>query len=266
MQTVSLIGAGALAREFAANLGVLNGEWTIKSVLGRSPERLDAFCQDFHCEGFTDFEAFIETAGDVVIELAGKPAAQRYAVDVLKTGRRWVSVSIGAYVDEAFRQEVIEAARDHRTEVHLPHGAIGGLDYLLTSSLYKTTPTVAIETRKGLKGLQGAPGMEGLEVDPTRETVVFEGSVQDAVAAFPKNINVAAAASLASDNPNITVRIICSPDAKNNGHRITLDNGLWSGSMQFASLPDPANPKTSISTAWSVLALLKNLSSPLRFF
>lgn len=266
MQTISLIGAGALAREFAANLGVLNGEWTIKSVLGRSPERLAAFTNDFDCEGFTDFDAFIETAGDVVIELAGKPAAQRYALDVLKTGRRWVSVSIGAYVDEAFRQEVIETARAHQTEVHLPHGAIGGLDYLLTSSLYKNRPTVAIETRKGLKGLQGAPGMEGLEIDPTKETVVFEGSVAEAVAAFPKNINVAAAASLASGNPDITVRIICSPDAQNNGHRITLDNGLWSGSMQFASLPDPANPKTSISTAWSVLALLKNLSNPLRFF
>ena len=55
MQTVSLIGAGALAREFATNLGVLGGEWTIKSVLGRSPERLEAFTNDFHCEGFTDF-------------------------------------------------------------------------------------------------------------------------------------------------------------------------------------------------------------------
>ena len=266
MQTVSLIGAGALAREFATNLGVLGGEWTIKSVLGRSPERLEAFTNDFHCEGFTDFATFIESAGDVVIELAGKPAAQRYALDVLKTGRRWVSVSIGAYVDEVFRNEVIETARAHHTEVHLPHGAIGGLDYLLTSSLYKSVPNVTIETRKGLKGLMGAPGMEGLEIDPTKECVVFEGSVADAVAAFPKNINVAAAASLASANPNITVRIICSPDAKNNGHRITLDNGLWSGTMQFASLPDPANPKTSISTAWSVLALLKNLSSPLRFF
>ena len=70
MQTVSLIGAGALAREFAANLGVLGGEWTIKSVLGRSPERLEAFTKDFHCEGYTDFDAFIATAGDVVIELA----------------------------------------------------------------------------------------------------------------------------------------------------------------------------------------------------
>ena len=67
MQTVSLIGAGALAREFATNLGVLGGEWTIKSVLGRSPERLEAFTNDFHCEGFTDFATFIESAGDVVI-------------------------------------------------------------------------------------------------------------------------------------------------------------------------------------------------------
>lgn len=266
MKTVSLIGAGALSREFAANLGVLGGEWQIKSVLGRSEERLNAFCADFGCEGYTDFDAFIETAGDVVIELAGKPAAIQYAKAVLETARTWVSVSIGAYVDEAFRNDIIETARRHHTEVHLPHGAIGGLDYLLTSSLYKTTPKVEIETRKGLKGLMGAPGMEGLEIDPTKECVVFEGSVADAVAAFPKNINVAAATSLASANPDITVRIICSPDAKNNGHRITLDNGLWSGSMQFTSLPDPANPKTSISTAWSVLALLKNLSSPLRFF
>ena len=29
---------------------------------------------------------------------------------------------------------------------------------------------------------------------------------------------------------------------------------------------DPANPKSSTSTAWSVVALLKNLASPVQFF
>ena len=36
--------------------------------------------------------------------------------------------------------------------------------------------------------------------------------------------------------------------------------------MEFASLPDPENPKSSTMTAWSVLALLDELPSPIRYF
>ena len=36
--------------------------------------------------------------------------------------------------------------------------------------------------------------------------------------------------------------------------------------LSIASKPDPANPKSSTSAAWSVIALLRNLVSDVVFF
>lgn len=49
-------------------------------------------------------------------------------------------------------------------------------------------------------------------------------------------------------------------------HQICLQNEQAEIHMTFSSKPDPDNPKSSSITAWSVLALLKQLASPIRFF
>ena len=49
-------------------------------------------------------------------------------------------------------------------------------------------------------------------------------------------------------------------------HRITLENDIMHSELFFKSKPDPENPKNSLSSAYSVIALLKNMASPLSFF
>ena len=89
----------------------------------------------------------------------------------------------------------------------------------------------------------------------------------DAINGFPKNVNVAVAAALASDRlQNATVQITSDPEATENIHHIVLKNQLMRAELTVAGKPDPANPKSSTSTAWSVVALLKNLASPISFF
>ena len=51
-----------------------------------------------------------------------------------------------------------------------------------------------------------------------------------------------------------------------NSHFIHLKGENTEIRIQVETAPDKNNPKSSVLTAWSVLALLKNLESPIQFF
>ena len=57
------------------------------------------------------------------------------AVPVLRRGVSLVVLSIGAFADLAFYEEVKQAAREGGAKVHLASGAIGGFDVLQTVTL-----------------------------------------------------------------------------------------------------------------------------------
>ena len=126
---------------------------------------------------------------------------------------------------------------------------------------------VVIGNTKAPKSLEGAPYLKGKTLSADKKEVVFTGSVPDAINGFPKNVNVAVAAALASGTlTDARVQITSDPESTENIHHISLKNNLMRAELTVAGKPDPANPKSSTSTAWSVVALLKNLASPVQFF
>lgn len=125
---------------------------------------------------------------------------------------------------------------------------------------------VSIESTKAPRSLNGAPYLAGRELSEQEEELVFCGNVKDAIGGFPKNVNVAVATSLASDNPDTEVRIRSVPGRTENSHSITLEGAHMKAEIKVCSTPDPLNPKSSVSAAWSVVALLKNLASPVFFY
>ena len=56
------------------------------------------------------------------------------------------------------------------------------------------------------------------------------------------------------------------PGKQDNLHRITVENDGVRAVIEVTSRPNPDNPRSSIMTAWSVVALLRNLSGPIQFF
>ncbi|HRZ16951.1 MAG TPA: DUF108 domain-containing protein, partial [Candidatus Hydrogenedentes bacterium] len=106
--------------------------------------------------------------------------------------------------------EVLEDARDANIIVRMPSGAICGLDGI-RAAMQAGVDEVTLTTRKPPRGLAGAPYLveRGITLDGLTEPhVVFEGSALDAVRAFPANVNVAAALSLAGIGPErTTVRV-----------------------------------------------------------
>jgi aspartate dehydrogenase len=73
--------------------------------------------------------------------------------------------------------------------------------------------SVTMETRKPPRGLAGAPYVvqQRIDLDAIKaETLILEGAAAEAVKAFPANVNVVAALSLAGVGPERT-RIMRKP-------------------------------------------------------
>lgn len=267
MKTVAVIGAGALARIFCIQTQkLLADDYKIVAVMARHQEHADALAQEIKADSCTSLDDLLSSFPDIVVEFAGREAVKQYAIPVLEHGSDLVIASIGALADDKFRRNLEKTAQDNHKKVYLPNGAIGALDLMQTFALMGEAE-VTIGNTKAPKSLEGAPYLEGKTLSLEEKEVIFKGSVTDAINGFPKNVNVAVAASLASDSlKNATVQITSDPDASENIHHIVLKNQLMRAELTVAGKPDPANPKSSTSAAWSIVALLKNLASPIAFF
>ncbi|MBQ3077499.1 MAG: aspartate dehydrogenase [Clostridia bacterium] len=215
---------------------------------------------------FDSLEQLLAARPDYVLEFAGVEALRSHGEAVLAAGCDLIAVSIGALADDAFFARLRDTAAAHGSRLHLPNGAIGGFDVLRTMSL-AGTEQVVIENYKAPAGLNGAPYLKGRALAEDREELVFRGTAREAIASFPKNVNVAVAAALAAaDVDRAQVEITSVPGLRQNTHIVRAKNALAEVRLEISSLPDPKNPKSSTITAWSVAALLKELAAPVRFF
>lgn len=241
MKRAAVIGCGALGTILVTNFARAEG-WTLTGVMARTRAHAEALAANAGCRAATTLEELLADKPDLVVEIAGIGAAKAYGEAVLEAGCDFVLVSAGALADADWKARMTETALRTGRRIHVASGAIGGFDVLRTAALM------------------------GVELPADRETLAFEGGVEEAVRGFPKNINVAAATASAADAPNVRVRLVARPGLTVNTHHIDVKAGEMHCELFFHSAYDPKNPRSSTSTAWSVLALLKNLESPISYF
>lgn len=258
----ALIGYGALSHIFLQVYGKhLCADYELAGVLSRPVPEESAPFPFFH-----SLQELLASAPDYVLEFAGGNAVREYGETILKSGVSLIIVSIGALADDALYNCLRSAAKTGHSRLYLPSGALGGFDVLRTMAL-SGVDDVSIENRKPPAGLNGAPYLNGQLLPEDCETAVFSGSAREAIAAFPHNVNVAVAASLAAADPDrARVEINSIPGLTQNTHIVRAKNALTEVELSISSVPDPANPRSSTMTAWSVGALLKDLASPVSFF
>lgn len=187
---------------------------------------------------------------DFVVEAASAGVSADIAAKAIAAKRAILVMSVGGLLD---REDIFQKARNNGVCLHLPSGAICGLDGVKAAKISGIKKAV-LTTRKPVKSLPERFS----KID--KETIIFQGSARQAVKDFPQNINVAAALSLAGIGADKTwVRIIASPEYTRNTHEIEIDSGAGSIITRTENIPSPDNPKTSYLAVLSAIAVLRGV-------
>lgn len=264
MKSLAIVGCGKLADIVADALidGLLPDYKLIgtysrtKDKASRLADKINSANYGYSCTPCDTVAALLDLKPDYIVESASPSAMRALALPALRNGSSILTLSIGAFADEAFYEEVKQTARQNNTRVHLVSGAIGGFDVLRTVSLMGDC-TVSFDTEKGPNSLRETEVYDdGLQ---TEKRKVFEGNAKEAIALFPTKVNVAVAASLASVGPNnIKVSVTSTPGYIGDDHRIEIK------SDQVHAVVDVYS-KTAQIAGWSVVNTLRNITSPIVF-
>jgi len=200
-------------------------------------------------------------ASDLIVEAATQDALREIAPSVLTAGKHLMVLSVGGLV--GVLDEWAQLAEKHGCRILVPSGAIAGLDGMKGAREAGIT-SVVMETRKPPRGLAGAPWIERQHIDLeaiTTETLIFEGPATEAVKAFPANVNVVAAVSLASIGPEKTrIKIYAVPGQERNQHRVTIEGEFGRLRVEIENVPSE-NPRTGKLSYLSAIAMLRELGA-----
>ncbi|WP_405286049.1 aspartate dehydrogenase [Methanobrevibacter sp.] len=245
---VGIIGCGAIANIITTSIVPENNGIEIAYFFDKDIERAENLASLAGGVAVLDFEDMLNNV-DLVLECASPSSVKQLAPTVLKHGKDMIVMSIGAFMDKEFYTDVLKIAKENNAKIHLPSGAVVGLDGIKAVAKFGLEE-VNLVTRKSPKSL-------GKDID--KEEILFEGKASDAVKEFPLNINVAATISMAC-NRDIDVKIIVDPKVDRNVHEITARGDFGEFKTTTMNYPCSANPKTSMLAALSAIRLLKSFN------
>lgn len=267
MLKVGVIGCGAIGTELcrAIDSGIVNAQ--LAGIYDRSLE---------HCENLSAVlgrkpgillpdELIIKS--DIIVECASAQAVREFGEKTLESGKDLMVLSVGAFTDRLLLSELTETARMHNCIIYVPSGAIAGIDGLRSAAVAHINK-VTLSTTKSPDGLKGAPYIEKNNIDLysfRKKTLIFEGSANEAITAFPANVNVGVSLSLAGIGLEKThVRVFVDPMSKRNVHEVCVDGDFGKFTCIVENVPSPGNPRTSYLAALSAIATLKKITEPLQ--
>lgn len=154
-----IVGCGFLGNIVAdAWKNGLLPDYELVGVTSRTRASAEKTAETVGCAVCDDVDALLALEPEYIVETASVEAVRAMAVPVLKKGVNLVIISIGAFADLAFYEQVKTAAAEGGAKVHLASGAIGGFDVLQTVTLMaqaqQLAETAGIETHTGARGFR----------------------------------------------------------------------------------------------------------------
>ncbi|MFH1439589.1 MAG: aspartate dehydrogenase [Candidatus Woesearchaeota archaeon] len=209
---------------------------------------------------------------DLIIEAASKHIIKEVAEKTFTAGKDLMIMSIGGLIGN---ESLLNKAKEKGCNLYLPSGAIAGLDAVkaavATTGSASSIKFITLTTTKPPKGLEGAPYIIEHNIDLStienakEKKTIFEGSVDEAVSGFPKNINVSAALSLAGIGAEKTrVKIVVDPQSDKNMHEICVEGDFGKITTITENKPSPMNSKTSYLAVLSAIAMIKRIVSKVK--
>jgi aspartate dehydrogenase len=267
MLKIGVIGCGAIGAEIckAVDTGIINAK--LAAVYDRKREHCESLIGTLNKKPEITSPDELISRADIVVECASQAAVRELGLSVLEKGKDLMVLSVGAFMDSELLEQLVRAAKDKNSRIYIPSGAIAGIDGLKSASIASINKVV-LSTTKNPESLLGAPFVLEHNIDLFSfhgKTLLFEGCADDAVQAFPANVNVAASLSLAGIGAKKTlVRVFADPKATRNIHEITVEGDFGTFTCRIENVPSPSNPKTSFLAALSAIATLRKITEPLQ--
>lgn len=249
---VGIIGCGAIGGDVARAAQSMDGVDAVH-VFDIDEDAIAALSDVHNKVVEPSWEALVD-AVDVVVECANKGVVKTAVPRALTAGKRAILLTIGALEDDDLRAELTELARANGGKIHLPSGAVMGIDGVRGAAEAGLKSATLVTTKP----------QAGLDREVDKWTLLFNGPAREAVQKFPKNVNVAATLSLAGLGFDDTwVQVAVDPLATLNSHKVILEGDFGRARIEVENLPSPSNPRTSHLAALSTIALLRRLASPI---
>jgi aspartate dehydrogenase len=264
MLQVGVVGCGAIGAEICRAIDRGMAEAALAGVSDIDAAKAHALASGLGSTPPVLPRSDLIAASELVVEAVSRAVAPSVIEECLERGRDVLVMSAGGLLERV--EEFVALARRQGRRIYVPTGAIAALD-AVRGACVASVSRVTLTTRKPPKGLDGAPYVVQNRIDlaAVREpTVIFAGSAREAVPAFPANVNVAAALSLAGIGADRTqVRIVADPTSNRNVHEIEAEGAFGHLAVRMENVPSPDNPKTSYLAALSAIALLQRITAPL---
>src|SRR3990172_9576723 len=233
MIKIGLLGCGAIGKSLAEAIDNNNaGDAELVAIFDEYPDKMHNILNNVKHKPkeYNNFAVFIDKSGaELIVEAASKEAVELYAEKILESKKDMTIMSVGALMDNNLLERIMKTAKKCKKHVFIPSGAIGGID-------------VGKEVKK--------------------ELVIFEGYANEAVKAFPLNVNVSATLSLAGLGGEKTfVRVIADPSITNNIHEIETEGVFGKMTIKLENITHPSNPKTSYLAVLSAIETLRSISN-----
>jgi len=241
MNRIGIIGCGAIGTIIskAVEKGLVNcDELILYDSNAEAAEKIRSSL-DISVIVVKSLEEMIKLKPIVIVEAASQQAVREYINKILAANIELIIMSVGALLDLNIKSN----------KVHIPAGAIGGLD-VISSAVLAGIDEVTLTTRKNPKVL---------DLDNLEEKLVYEGNAREAVKLFPKEMNVAATLALTVQPEKVKVKIISDPKVDKNVHEIKIKWKYGEMFLKFTNEPHPENPRTSALAAWSAIKLLRDI-------
>ena len=102
-------------------------EYELVGIMGRTPEKTGALAERAGCAPCGSIGELLDWKPDYIAEAASVAAVRNYAVRILEAKCGLVVLSIGAFADRSFYEQVEKAAAANGARVHIASGAVGAL-------------------------------------------------------------------------------------------------------------------------------------------
>jgi len=257
---IGVLGCGAIGSGVAKSIkNDFPSGAKLSGVYDIIPEKMQALCSVLEDSGLkkNTFDELL-VHSDIVVETITSNETRRLIRKIIRAKKSVLVMSVGHLLNA---EDLFAEAERLGVHILIPSGAIAGIDAIKAVSRVGIKE-ISITTRKPPRGLIGAPYISQNKIlleKIDKETIIFDGTVEEAVKAFPQNINVAATIALAANvKDKLRIRIITSPEFQHNRHDIHAIGEFGHITTVTENRPCPDNPKTSYLAVLSAVETLRS--------